>query len=495
MDPRLWNVRSRFLIAVLALIGAFQLATIRPGMTGGEDSALYLLHARNIAFGRPYLATGYIYSIETAKYSPAGYPPVFPIMLAPLFRFQGPAAGPYKVLIVCVLVLCLFVIALLFQDNIRVSQLLLLLVLFGFNPLITEQKNEIMSDLPFLLFVYVALLLFGDAREPKAESPSYLRRAIFAGLFSYLAYGTRAIGVGIIFAVVAFVLFRYRSIPRFVIIAVATFAVFAGLQSRYVSVSSDYLRIATLGEKSPLQNLHFYAGVTSYLWDAGTGAFSRLVFFAIATSLFVVGALRQSYKSLDLTTLFSIGYGLFLIFWPYHQVRYLLPLIPVYLYHLVRGLEAVYEVLARRSQAAATIMVAAVIGILLMAYVRKYTAMDFGPSPDAWDSASARERYTLVQDSTPSDAVIIAGAPRALALYTQRQTAQFPEHLDTGRLTRYITKVGATHLLVPRADGERWVSLCGTACTSEPVFSSPGYILYKTTLPLPKKVDENLNKR
>ena len=481
------NMSSRLLIIALCFIGIFQLVTIRPGMVGGEDSALYLLHARNIAFGRPYLATGYIYSIETAKYSPAGYPPVFPIMLAPLFRIYGPTPVPYKVLLVCVLVLTLFVITLLYQGTVPPLQLLLLVVLLGFNPYITDQKNEIMSDLPFLLFIYVALLLFGEAREPNAESPSYLLRAIFAGLFSYLAYGTRAIGVGIIFSIIAFVLFRYRRVPRPVIMAVIVFAVFAGLQSRLVSINSDYLRIATLKESSPLQNLHFYAGVTTYLWDSGIGgAFPRFLVFAIATSLSLVGALRQNLKSLDLTTFFSIGYGLFLIFWPHQQARYLLPLLPVYFYFLVCGLQATHAFLASRSQAAATVAVVGLTVVLLMAYVAKYATSYFGPSSDAWDSASATHLYSLVQAETPKDAIIIASAPRALALYTARQTARFPEPLDSANLTRYIAKLGATHLLVSRAGAMQWARLCGAACVSEPVFACPDYVLYKTTLPISK---------
>jgi hypothetical protein len=483
MNPRFSNVSDRLLIVTLSLIGTFQLATIQPGMTGGEDSALYLLHARNIAFGRPYLATGYIYSIETAKYSPAGYPPVFPVLLAPIFRFNGPNPGPYKVLMVSVLVLCLLVIALLYRRSLSLGQLLLLVVLLGCNPYITEQKNEIMSDLPFLLFVYVALLLFGDVREPRGESSSYLLRAVFAGFFSYLAYGTRAIGIGIIFSIIPFALFRYRRVPRSVIVAVAIFAVFAGLQSRLVSVNSDYLRMATSIESTPLQNLHFYAGVMSHLWDAGIGAFPRFAIFGIATSLSLVGAFRQSLRSLDLPTFFCLGYGLFLVCWPHQQARYLLPLIPVYLYYLVRGLNAASEFATKRSQTAGTLTLAVLMGMLLVAYAGKYTASAFTTSLYAWDSASQRQLYALVRTSTPVDAVIIASAPRALALYTERQTAQFPEELDTENFLKYITKIGATYVLISRTDVRHLASL--SACIPEPVFSNPNYILYKTTVPTP----------
>ena len=483
MNPRFSDVSNRLLIATLSLIGVFQLATIQPGMTGGEDSALYLLHARNIALGRPYLATGYIYSIETAKYSPSGYPPVFPVLLAPIFRFNGPNPGPYKVFMVSVLVLSLLVIALLYRRSLSLGQLLLLLVLLGCNPYITEQKNEILSDLPFLLFVYVALLLFGDLREPTAESSSFLLRAFFAGFFSYLAYGTRAIGIGIIFSVFLFALFRYRRVPRSVIVAVAIFGVFAALQSRLVSINSDYIRIVNLIESTPQQNLHFYLGVISHLWDAGIGAFPRFAIFAIATSLCVVGAFRQSLKSVDLPTFFCLGYGLFLVCWPHQQARYILPLMPVYLYYLVRGLNAASEFAAQRSQTAGTLTVALLTGVMLVAYAGKYTASAFTTGLYAWDSASQRQLYALVRTSTPVDAVIIASAPRALALYTERQTAQFPEQLDRENFLKFITKVGATYVLLSRTDVRHLASL--SACIPEPVFSNPNYILYKTTLPAP----------
>src|SRR6266704_2274161 len=86
--------RNGQVFVVFCLIAVFQLLTIVPGMVGGEDGALYLLHARNIAFCRPYFATGYIYTVETARYSPRAYPPVFPMMLAPLFRISGTAPRP-----------------------------------------------------------------------------------------------------------------------------------------------------------------------------------------------------------------------------------------------------------------------------------------------------------------------------------------------------------------------------------------------------------------
>ena len=58
----------------LVVVGAFQFATIRPGVVYNEDGCLFLAHARNLALAEPYSATNFIYTTETATCSPAEYP-------------------------------------------------------------------------------------------------------------------------------------------------------------------------------------------------------------------------------------------------------------------------------------------------------------------------------------------------------------------------------------------------------------------------------------
>ena len=61
MDLLRWCVKNRLLLLLLGVIAAFQLVTIRPGFLAGEDTFLYLSHARNLAFGWPYGATDFIH--------------------------------------------------------------------------------------------------------------------------------------------------------------------------------------------------------------------------------------------------------------------------------------------------------------------------------------------------------------------------------------------------------------------------------------------------
>jgi len=482
MDFLRWCAKNRLLLGVVGLVGVFQLATITPGLVNNEDACLFLSHARNLATGRPYGATDFIYTTETAIYSPSVYPPVFPTMLAPVYRFSGLNPNPYKILLVCTLLLSLIVIARLYRDRATRSQLLVVVALLGFSPFIAEQKNEIMSDLPFLLFVYAVLLLCSTLWERAAKGSPYLWPGIYVGLLSYLAYGTRSIGVGLIPCIIAFGLIRYRRIARFSMVAAGVFAALAGLQSWFVSSSSDYLRMAIWDPHAAARNLRFYVGTTAYLWDAGAGASPRLVIFGIATGLFLVGAYRSVREPLELATLFSLGYGLFLIFWPQHQAHYILPILPVYMYLVVRGLFAVWDSIGRRWATARTVAAGAAAGILLLTYAGKYRTFHFGPNPDAWDSAAAVQLYEFVRDATPRNAVFIAGGPRALALYTGRRSARFPDGIDRESresLTKYAAKVGATYLVASRLDSNQWVIWCKSLGATEPVFSNSSYTVYR----------------
>ena len=462
---------------LVVVIGAFQISTIKPESLYNEDACLFLSHARNLALKQPYGATHFVYTAETATYSPAEYPPVFPIMMAPIYRLSGLNLYPYKFMVTILLIISIVTIAEYYRRRLTSSQLLLLLALLGFCPFITELKNEILSDIPFLLFVY-ALFLLVNTIDPN-ETKDHWVPGIFAGLLSYLAYGTRTIGIGLVPCIIIFGLLRYRRVPRFSIVASVVFVVLASVQSRFVSSDSDYFRMAFLDLRAPIRNLHFYVGTAYYIWDAGTGSSTRIVIFAIATCLFLIGAWRVSCEQLDIASLFFIGYGLFLIFWPMQQGHYLLPLLPVYMYFILRGLYVVRELLSRRWSSAGRIIATSLAFILLFAYFGKYRTSNFAHSSEGFDDSPSMQFYDFIRNTTPQNAVFVAGAPRALALYTGRYAARFPEHMDKENLIKYVNNVNATYLVASPVDNPQWLSLCKSISRAEPIFSNHSYVILK----------------
>jgi len=96
-----------YLGSLLATITVFYLATLREGHLWGDDFAMYIHHAQNIAQGRPYADTGYVYNPAVPVYGPRMYPPVFPLLLAPLYKVFGLSLIPMKVEQVVFIVLML----------------------------------------------------------------------------------------------------------------------------------------------------------------------------------------------------------------------------------------------------------------------------------------------------------------------------------------------------------------------------------------------------
>ena len=471
-------MRPKWLYPILVVvIGAFQIWTIKPESLYNEDACLFLSHARNLALKQPYGATHFVYTAEAATYSPSEYPPVLPIMMVPIYRVSGLHLYPYKIMITFVLLLSIIIIDKYYRRRLTTSQRLLLLALLGFCPFITELKNEILSDIPFLLFVYMLFLLVNTI-DPN-ETKDYWVSGILAGLLSYLAYGTRTIGVGLVPCIIIFGLLRYRRVLRFSIVASVVFIVLASVQSRFVSSDSDYLRGAFLDVRTPLRNLHFYVGTASLIWDAGIGSSTRIVIFAIATCLFFVGAWRAGREPLDIASVFFVGYALFLVFWPIHQARYLLPLLPVHMYFILRGLYAVRELISRSWSSAGRIVTISLACILLFAYFGKYRTSNFEHRSEGFDDSPSMQFYDFIRNATPQNAVFVAGAPRAIALYAGRQAARFPDRMDKENLIKYVNKVNATYLVASPVDNPQWLSLCKSISRAEPIFSNQSYIILK----------------
>src|SRR5262249_23686248 len=79
-----WLIAAAFALAILT----FQLALWAPKVDWGGDFAQYIIHARNLAEGRSYTDTGYLYE-PTTYHAPRHYPPGFPLMMAPIWASKG----------------------------------------------------------------------------------------------------------------------------------------------------------------------------------------------------------------------------------------------------------------------------------------------------------------------------------------------------------------------------------------------------------------------
>jgi len=75
--------------ALALIVATVLLHERRGGQDWGGDFSLYISHARNLSEGSPYGETGYLLNPYFRNLSPETYPPLFPLVLAPLYSRYG----------------------------------------------------------------------------------------------------------------------------------------------------------------------------------------------------------------------------------------------------------------------------------------------------------------------------------------------------------------------------------------------------------------------
>src|SRR5262249_3076850 len=226
--------------SIILAVGGFFFVTIREGHGWGDDFSLYILHARNIAEGSSYQQTSYIYNPALATIGPQTYPPVFPFLLSPIYKLWGLNLTAMKMEIIAIFLLSLAAIFLAFRKYLPWPYLVALLAIIGFNPYIWQFKDNIVSDLPFLLFIYFGIFLINRVYETDSADRPRTYDALLTGLVIYLAYGTRSIGLALLLCLLAYDLLKNRKPTAFAIKVAVITGAFVVVQSVFLHSDRAY---------------------------------------------------------------------------------------------------------------------------------------------------------------------------------------------------------------------------------------------------------------
>ena len=178
------------LAAFLALFFAVSLATLQDGHSWEfDDFGAYLAHARNLVQGRPY-QEGIL--LAASPVSISAYPPVYPLLLAPVWAWLGLSFTALKTVNLVFWALLTAPIFRLARRSLsrRTSFLLALFTLTV--PFFFYFKQRLYSDPAFLVLAMWGLVIFLDYLERGGG-----RRLAGAALMMTLAMLTRAAGLSL----------------------------------------------------------------------------------------------------------------------------------------------------------------------------------------------------------------------------------------------------------------------------------------------------------
>lgn len=439
---------------VIAAVGVWYLATIRGGHIWNGDACMYMIHARNLVHGRPYGETGYI--SDPAADPPPTYPPVCPALLAPVYKLFGLNLWAMKAAMILCFVASLFAMALVFRDRLPPAYLMVAIGAIGFHPYVWDAKDRIGSEFPFVLFTFVSLVLI---REAYAAAPSWdtqLRLGFLAGLTMYLAYGARGLGIVLLPSLVGYHALhakRLAAFSPFVAIAVGVCVVLIVLQHRSVHSESSRVRRLRGGPRSVGGQLLRYALATYGMWYERWPRMIHIGLFLTLAACAGFGYWVAVRDGATVAELFPLFYLAALMLWRvrYEMRRFLIPVLPFFVYYAGVGIAAIRPITA---DPIGTVLGLGLAATLLAWYVTRYARADYGPAPHSITSPAARELYDYVNGETAPQDVFVFYDPRILALFTGRRAAAYHAGATDEELWRLIEEIRATHAVVGPAEKE-----------------------------------------
>lgn len=449
---RFESIRPYILLAAyLLIVGLFYIFTLQSGVNWGDDFAMYIALAKNIALGHTYVHTGYIPNPNNPNESPLAYPPIFPLILSPIYAIFGLNIYAMKITLV-VIMLCMLV-ACYFHAKPRLNDLIttyLYLGAVGFSPWLWEARGHIASEIPFMFFLVLSLIL-ADAAIARREAGSARWRLFLgcaAGVTAYLAYGTREVGGLLIPVFVFFDILQNRRISAPAVMITLTFVVLAAVQRHFVNVEKGYAEILNMYHWSV-----FYQHVISYgrlavgYWGSdGLGRIGAFVIFMMMAPLYVVGWCKGFTSRKSIYSVFVPAYVFVLVVIPISAgERYFLPIMPLLLLDIFVGVKVVGQWLGKEKGRVVAIIVA---GAVSVSYVAWYRTQDFGPVADGPYSRPSLQLFAFIRKHTSPNSVFIFRKPRALALYTGRRSSPPPLIGQYATLWRHIETIGATYVVV-----------------------------------------------
>ena len=430
--------------ALALLVAILLLLERRDGQDWAGDFSLYISHARNLSEGKPYAATGYIVNPYFRSLSPDTYPPLFPLLLTPLYSRFGLDFNALKVPGILCFAASIPLLFCLFRKDLPTGQSLIAVCLWAGWPFILWFKDSVVPDLVFALLWVLALWLLRIAYDQfPIRRPGPL--ALLTGVVSYAAYATRSVGIVLLGAIIAYEVLRYRRISRFAIYAVCVFGFLALCQNLLIHNEAAYFQMLTL---APFKTAEIYLHSLTIVFSTATSGWLRGVRYTVAFAavlLSCAGFLINLRRFRSPSEVAVALYVVLLLLWsPGAGTRYIVPVIPFFFFYLVTALDVLNRDIGSR---AAFALEGALLALVFLCYITE--DRQFRPSPieGGISTAGFAELCQYITAKTNPADVFVFQNPRVLSLFTRRPASIYPKHGDPQLLWNYARNIHARYLV------------------------------------------------
>lgn len=448
-------------VLLVGVAGVLLYGTLTSGHDWGDDFSLYIMQAKSLTEGAP---RGFIesnrFTVEQSSFpfGPIAAPWGFPVLLAPFYAVFGLDMIALKT--VGVLSYLLFLVLLWFGFRRAHSRALFLCLvcLFALNPGVIAYSNAILSDLPFLFFSTLSVVLIGRMIVEERRLISPLWDSVLIGVAIAAAFFIRTNGILLLVTLgLSQIVFHMqkrcrdrtqqateegrlislRTLPSVRSVSVkprlihwVPYAVFLSLAVVWGLAlpeggQSHAFHLKRVSLAMINDQLHYYLDLPS---DFFSGAPHPQLWYGASIPLAVVGMIRR-HRS-DYPAIIYVALTLFLsVIWPERQgLRYLFPVLPFYISFALSGLEMLLggptPVERRVRRLVCYIPVFLVIfyfgkAASLGAYYNLHENREVAIGPF---TATSQSMFSFVKEHTEENSTVIFFKPRVMRLMTGRKS-------------------------------------------------------------------------
>jgi len=472
--------RNSLLIFIVLLSIAIGSSTLTRGHEWGDDFASYIMQAQSIVDGRTkefVEHNAFTISQSSILIGPVAYPWGYPLLLTPAIIFKGIHPLTLKLpglLSFIGFLICLFLVT---RDRLTAPESLLLLSLFAFNPTLIKFLDQILSDIPFLFSIFLGLLLITKLEQERWHY-------VTLGVVMFFAFFIRTTGIILLASFLihqAFRFYTYQNERKTILLNSALSVITFGLLwfiSAQVFPNGQGTYFEQLKGLTPtifLTNISGYISLFGIF--LGSGPAWTYLFYTLAV-FFLIGVWMR--RNVDqILIIFCVLYFLAMLFWPEWQgMRFLFPILPIFVYLAFQGIRIVitklpekYYMVGERTIYSFWLLIIGV--FFLSSSSHAYANLQDNRKINGPFDPFSTDVYNYIRAETPADSVIVFFKPRAMRLFTNRETLM---SLDCARLPLgdyVVISKKAENSQVPPDE----IDKCGLALKN--LFENQRFIIYE----------------
>ncbi len=462
---------------------------------GGDDYAQYIKEAQNIAHGRPYYESNYVFNGYNSSYSPPQYPPGFPLLLSPVVKAFGIDIRPMcyfnTVMALCLMLGSYFY----FKKYTGQVAAVCLSVIITYSGCLIDLKQAILSDGSSMLFVLLYLVL----RNSKTFT---WQRITVLVLLATMAVLVRTQSVLLLFGEVIYLCLwlirtwvkEKRLSPKLVVSVPSLYiiggcilvTIFLNKVVFYCPTSAtgfyiDFLKITL---RKGLPNIirdnsgALIASITNFFhYDTNSGIRTVIVDLMESAGLtfccigfFISVTNRFSFDDI----FFVLVCGL-VLYYPIHDLRYFFPAMAIVFYYCYITLDRIIPAVTKIKKQHVGLALTVVYLFAGLKYLISTTQPPSGYVPEFKD----RQAFDYISTHVKDNDIIVCSRPRLTTLYTNKRCMihawQYP--MDVNK--KVFDRMGVKYVLLNGIVDDYYKTyLHQYEHPVDSVAIAPGYTLY-----------------